>query len=85
MQGGQDQSAHQSCPARNFRGFLIPDFSHHNDIRVLPQKRPKRRRKGQANGLIHLHLFNAVQLVFDWVFDGQDFPVLRVQMRQSGV
>ena len=34
---------------------------------------------------MHLHLFDAGQLILDWVLDREDFPVLPVEMRERGV
>src|SRR5262249_5694660 len=56
----------------NLRGFQIPDFSHQDLVRVLPQNRSQRRGKGYTNLRVDRHLDDAVHVIFDRVFSGDD-------------
>ena len=70
---------------RDLRGFAVTDFAHHDHVRVLAQDGPQAPRKGQFRPWIDLHLTNAVDRIFDRVFDGHDVAGLVVQMVEGGV
>ena len=53
---------------RDLRCLEIACFADHDAVRVLPQKRAKGPRKSQANRIIHRHLDDAFEIVFDWFF-----------------
>src|SRR6266849_2517182 len=69
----------------NFRRFKISNFSHQNDVRVLPQKCPQRRGEVQPNLLFHLHLVDSAQLKFDRIFRGHNVGVDLIQPRHRRV
>jgi len=39
-------------------GFLVPDFAHHDDVRVLPHQRAQAVGKAKIDAVLHLHLFS---------------------------
>ena len=85
MERGQDQVAGERCFDADFSGLKVPDFTDHNDIGVLPQKRFERRRKGQADVRLNEHLVNAHEIELDGVFRRGDIDVRSVQRLESGI
>src|SRR3989338_3044262 len=85
VQGGKNQMAGQGSAYGDFRGFKVTYFAHHHNIRVMPQKVPQPLRKGQSDFRMNLHLDNALQLIFDGVFQGDYFSFLVIQFVQTGV
>src|ERR1700690_662345 len=75
----------QSRPDRDRRRFKVPYFSHHDDIRILPQNGPEGRRERHIRGLVHAHLRYSRDAVFDGVFDREDTFRLRSQLLQEAV
>ena len=70
---------------RDVGRLQISDFAHHDDVRILPQERLQRRRKGQPSLVVHVDLVDAGQLDFRWVFGGGDIDVALVQPVQERV
>ena len=81
MQSGKHQVSSQRGLNGDFCGFKVTDFTHQNDVRVLPQEGSQRGRKVQPDLLFHLHLVDASQLKFNWVLRRHD---VRVRLIQSG-
>ena len=65
--------AGQSCLHSYLCCLAIADLTYHDDVRVLTQKRTQRVREREADLWFDLNLIYAFQLIFDWIFDGQDF------------
>jgi hypothetical protein len=68
MQGGKHHMTGLCRLDGNVSRFEIPDFTHHDDIRILPQKRLQGRREGQTGLLIDVNLINARQIDFNRIF-----------------
>ncbi len=60
---------------RDRRRFEVANFPQHHHVRRLAEHRAQRQREGEANGLLHLHLVDAGQQVFDRVLDGDNFSI----------
>ena len=71
MQGGEDEMAGERSLNGNLRRLQIARFAHHDSVRVLPQKCAQDSRKGQPDVLIHRHLHDAFEVVFDRLFRRQ--------------
>ena len=67
--------AGQSCLNSYLCCFAIADFTYHYDVWVLTQERTQCVRERETDLWFYLNLIYAFQLIFDWVFDGQDFCV----------
>ena len=50
---------------RDLRGFGVAHLADHDDVGILTHDGTQRRRKGQADLAIHLHLVDPEQLVFN--------------------
>ena len=57
---------------RDLSSFWIANFTDHNNIRVLTKDSSKPRRKRHTDLAIDLRLANAVQRIFNGVFNCQD-------------
>ena len=60
--------------------FLIADFTHHYNVRILTQERTQRVRECKSDLWFNLNLVYSLQLIFDRIFHRQDFGVSAVQM-----
>src|SRR5262245_7961201 len=69
----------------NFRGVHITNFSHHDRIGILPQNRTKATGERKTDFRMNLNLINAVQTNFNWIFNGYDFLMHRVDSRETSV
>ena len=82
MQRRQYQVAGQCRLHRNLRGFPIAHFTDHDDVWILPQNRAQSTGKGQLDLGLNLNLIDATHLVFDRIFNGNDFQGRGVQRRE---
>ncbi len=57
---------------RDIGGFVVANFTHHHDVRVLAQDRTQGRGKIESDIAARCNLINAHELVFDRVFDRDD-------------
>ncbi len=85
MQRAEHEMAGQGGLDRDFRGFGIPDFTHHDDIGVLAQEGAQRVGKRQADIRAHQHLVDTAHLILNRLLGGQDAPVDLVDFVQEGV
>jgi hypothetical protein len=69
----------------NLRGLEIACLANHDAIRVLAQKRPQNTRKRQTDGIVHRHLYDPFQIVFDRLFCSQELRIDRIDLTQAGV
>src|SRR6478672_5821898 len=70
---------------RNIGGLVVANFTHHHDVRVLPQNRTQGRRKIQSDVVAHRNLIDSVELVLDRVFHRHDVVLRVVQLLENGV
>ena len=85
VQRAEDEVAGQAGVGRDRRRLQIANLADHDDVRRLPQNGAKRGGKSHPDIGVHLHLVDAGHLVFDRVFDGDDFPVRPVDEIQTGI
>src|SRR5437016_11586453 len=69
----------------NLRRFFVTDFANHNFVWVVAQDRTQTAREGQTFFLVHRNLRDAVQLIFDRVFDGNDLVFFVSDFVERGV
>ena len=85
MQGAQDLVAGE----RRFHGdigrFVVSNFTHHHDVRVLAQDRTQGRGKIESDLAAHRNLIDAGQLVLDRVLDRHDVVLRVIQLLQHRV
>ena len=58
-----------------FRGFLVSNLTHQNHVRVLPNNGTQTPGKGQVNFWIYLDLADALNLIFNGIFDSDNIDV----------
>ena len=67
--------AGQGCLDGDFCRFKITDFSHHDDVRILTEKRPQRGGECQPDVVIDVYLIDAVYIVFYRVLGGHNIDI----------
>ena len=63
----------------DMRGFGVAHLADHDHVRILPQKSAQRARERQTDGRFDLTLVDAVDFVFDRVFNRQNFACIVVE------
>ncbi len=66
-------------------GFQVPNLTHHDHIRVLPQKCPQGFGEVQPLLGVHVNLIDTLKVDLDWVFGGGDVALHGVQQVKAGV
>ena len=72
MQCGEHEVPRQRGPDGEFCRFAVADFSHHDDVGVLAQERSQCRGESEVDFWVHRSLRDALQFVFDGLFDSRD-------------
>ena len=85
MQGAQHQVPGQGGTHGNRGGFAVANLPNHDDIGILTQHCAQNRCKIKAQFRPHRGLVDSGQVIFDWIFDGDNITLRLVQMLQSGV
>jgi hypothetical protein len=85
VQGGEHQVAGHRGAQADLGGFLVAHLTHQHDVRVLAQGRAQHAGKTELDLLVHLHLVDALQAVFDRVLDGDQLLFHRIQFGQGTV
>ncbi len=85
MQGGQHQVARHCGASGNLGGFLVADFTHQQNVGVLPQEGAEHARKGEVDFFIDLHLADAGNAIFDRILAGQYLYVALIELFQGTV
>ena len=85
MERGKYDVAGQRGLHGDLRGLEISDFTDHDGVRVLSEKRAERGGEGQPDLVVDRHLHDAFDFVFDGVFGGQDLDVLGVHLAERRV
>src|SRR5580698_7348268 len=70
---GENQVAGERRLDRDLRGFLVANFADHDFVGVMPQNGTQAARKREALLLVHRNLGDPAQLIFDRVFNGDEF------------
>ncbi|MNT22679.1 hypothetical protein D3C72_1580720 [compost metagenome] len=65
--------------------FQVTDFTHHDDVGILPQKRLEGRREGQARLFIDIDLVDAREVDFRRVFCRGNIDRRRIQDIEAGI
>src|SRR6202044_445759 len=73
VHGGEHQVAGERGVDGDLRGFLVADFADHDFVRVVAQDGAQAAGKGQAFLFVDGNLGDAAHLIFDRVFNGDDF------------
>ena len=69
----------------DFGGFGVANFADHDDVRVLPQDGAQTGGEGPAGFRVDLHLVDALEHVFDGVFDGDDVLRCAAHLIERGI
>src|SRR5260370_14275834 len=76
VDGGENQVAGERRLDSDLRGFLVADFANHDLVRVVAKDGAQAARKGQALFFVYGNLSNAAKLVFDGIFNGDNFVLV---------
>ncbi len=79
MQRGQDQMPGKRRLHGDFGGFLFPNLTDHNNVRILAQHVLEHLRKSEADVLPDFVLVDDVDLILHRIFDGDDILFDTVQ------
>ena len=85
VNGGEDQVAGERGVDGDLGGFLIADFADHDLIGIVPQDGAEAAREGQALLLVDRDLRDALELILDGIFDGDDLVFVVLDLAQRGV
>jgi hypothetical protein len=85
MEGREDEVAGLGGADGYFGGFGIADFADEDDIGVMTEDGAEAAGEGEADIVAGLDLRDAFELVFDGVFDGDDFALSVVGVGECGV
>ena len=77
VQRGENQVTGQRRLHGNLRGFGVANFADENHVRVMAQNGAQPARKGQAGFFVDLNLIDALELIFDRVFNRDDLAARR--------
>ncbi len=85
VQGGEHQVTGKTGLDGDLHRFQVTDLTDHHHVRVLTQDGPQPPGEGHVDLGIDLGLADAVQIVFDRVFHGEDVAAAVVQPHQRRV
>ena len=72
MEGAQDEVSGEGGLDGDACGFLVPNFSDHDDVGVLSEDVSEAMGEGESDFGFDLHLADGVELILDGVLDGED-------------
>src|ERR1700690_1839986 len=82
---GEDEVARKRGIDGDLRRFLVADFADHDFVRIVAQDGAKAARKRETFLFVYRNLRDAADLVFDRVFDGDDFVFVVLDFVDGGV
>ena len=85
MQRRQHEVTGHRRSQRNVRRFSITNLTHHQNVRVLAQRRAQHTGKIEVDLFVDLYLIDPLQLVFDGVFDRNNFLVDNIELLKSAI
>src|SRR5579885_2581171 len=85
VNGGKDEVAGERGLNGDVGGFLVSDFADHDFVGVVAKDGPQAAGKGEAFFLVYGNLRDAAELVFDGVFDRDDFVLVGLDFVDGGV
>src|SRR5271170_6109542 len=85
VHGGEDQVAGERGVDGDLRGFLVANFADHDFIGVVTQDGAQAAGKGEAFLFVDGNLGDAADLIFDGIFDGDDFVFVVFDFVDGGV
>jgi hypothetical protein len=80
VDGAQNEVAGQGRLNSDLGRLKVSNLSHHDDIGILPEKGTEGRSKGEADFLMHLHLIDSHEVIFNRVFGGD---IIRLFVRSK--
>src|SRR5579884_3960957 len=69
----------------DLRGFLVANFADHDFIGIVAQNGSQSAGEGQSFLLVNRDLRNALDLIFDGVFDGDNLVFIVLDFAERGV
>ena len=85
MQSGKHKVAGHGRVHGDFRGFIVADFTDHDNIRILAQKGAKSGSKSKADFGIDLALVDAFDAILNRILNGADIHARLIEYGQDGI
>src|SRR6266851_396299 len=85
MNGSENKVAGERGLDSDLRGFLVADFADHDLIGIVTQNGTQAAREGKTLFLVDGDLRDAAKLIFDRIFDGDDFVFVGLDLVNGGV
>ena len=85
VEGAQDEMPGERGLNGDLRCFQVAHFPQHDDIGVLAEKGAEGLAEGHADGVIDRDLHDALDVVFDGVFNSEQFGVDAVDAGEAGI
>ena len=85
MQCAENEMTGKTRGHSDICSLKVANLANHDDIGRLPQDGAQRGREGHSDFRIHLHLVDSSHLIFNRLFDGDDFAVGFVNVIEAGV
>src|ERR1039458_7235597 len=85
VQGGKNQVTRERGANGDIRRFAVANFADHDYVRVLAHDMAQAGGEGQPDLRIHMDLVDAIHLVFDGVFDSDDFLVRNIDALEGRI
>ena len=70
---------------RHLQRLSITNFSHHDNIRILPQNGSQTRKEGKSDIRPHLSLIQAHHLILDRIFEGSNIYFRLIDIRETRI
>ena len=85
VDGGEDKVAGERGVDGDLGGLLVADFADHDLVGIVAQNGTQAAREGQAFLFVHRNLRDSLELIFDGIFDGDDFVFVVLDFAERGV
>src|SRR5271154_1053607 len=85
VDGGENQVAGERGLDGDLGGFLVADFADHDFVRIVTEDGTQSASEGEAFFLVDGNLGDAAELVFDGIFNGDDFVFVGLDFVDGGV
>ena len=85
VKGAENEMACHGRFDGNLRCFMISNFTHHDNIRVLPQKWSQSGGKRHSHFVLDMDLIDSFEVEFHRIFYGKYFAIFFIQFIQNRI
>ncbi len=85
VDGGENEMAGERGLNGDLRGFFVANFADHDLVGIVTQNRTQAAGEGEALFFVDGNLRDAADLIFDGIFDGDDFIFVGFNFVDRGV